>query len=264
MIGSANELHLDAFREHPEFASFRGRLELDSRAVPAQLRAGAGHLRHARRAAGPPARRAPRDRDGGDVRRPHAHAQAQPRPLSRARSARRLDAHRGREGGPLRERARRPSASTPTRRSCCARPSQRALRGERLVPDLRGAHRREPARDARRAARRGAVARRSSASRPLAVLDEIEALCQRKNEFEWLQQDAIAGGYHDVKEFRERARARLLDELGVRALRRERPRAGGAVRRALRAVRAARERVGEEGAPLQPRHAASTRSPTRR
>ena len=28
MAGSANELHLDAFREHPEFASFRGRLEL--------------------------------------------------------------------------------------------------------------------------------------------------------------------------------------------------------------------------------------------
>src|SRR5580692_4683583 len=28
MMGSANELHLDAFREHVEFASFRGRLEL--------------------------------------------------------------------------------------------------------------------------------------------------------------------------------------------------------------------------------------------
>jgi serine protein kinase len=28
MMGSANELHLDAFRQHPEFASFRGRLEL--------------------------------------------------------------------------------------------------------------------------------------------------------------------------------------------------------------------------------------------
>ena len=28
MMGSANELHLDAFREHPEFASFRGRLDL--------------------------------------------------------------------------------------------------------------------------------------------------------------------------------------------------------------------------------------------
>src|SRR4029079_16458963 len=28
MIGSANEVHLNAFREHPEFPSFRGRFEL--------------------------------------------------------------------------------------------------------------------------------------------------------------------------------------------------------------------------------------------
>src|SRR5262249_11654289 len=28
MIGSANEVHLNAFRDHPEFPSFRGRLEL--------------------------------------------------------------------------------------------------------------------------------------------------------------------------------------------------------------------------------------------
>src|SRR5262249_59717763 len=28
MMGSANELHLDAFKDHAEFASFRGRLEL--------------------------------------------------------------------------------------------------------------------------------------------------------------------------------------------------------------------------------------------
>ncbi len=45
---------------------------------------------------------------------------------------------------------------------------------------------------------------------PVAVLEEIEALCQRKNEFEWLQQDAIVGGYHDVKAFRDTLNARLL------------------------------------------------------
>ena len=28
MIASANEIHLAAFREHPEFPSFRGRMEL--------------------------------------------------------------------------------------------------------------------------------------------------------------------------------------------------------------------------------------------
>ncbi len=45
---------------------------------------------------------------------------------------------------------------------------------------------------------------------PMAVLDEIEALCQRKNEFEWLQQDTVPGGYHDVKGFREQLLTRLL------------------------------------------------------
>ncbi len=42
------------------------------------------------------------------------------------------------------------------------------------------------------------------------MITEIEALCQRKNEFEWLQQEAILGGYHDVKVFRDTLAARLL------------------------------------------------------
>jgi predicted Ser/Thr protein kinase len=46
---------------------------------------------------------------------------------------------------------------------------------------------------------------------PLAVLEEIEALCQSKTEFEWLQQDPISGGYHDVKDFRSALMGRLLE-----------------------------------------------------
>ena len=46
---------------------------------------------------------------------------------------------------------------------------------------------------------------------PLAVLDEIEALCQSKAEYEWLQQDPLAGGYHDVSDFRTAIFGRLLD-----------------------------------------------------
>jgi predicted Ser/Thr protein kinase len=45
---------------------------------------------------------------------------------------------------------------------------------------------------------------------PMAVLDEIDALCLRKNEFEWLQQEPISGGYHDVKQFREILMGRLI------------------------------------------------------
>src|SRR5690606_13034814 len=46
---------------------------------------------------------------------------------------------------------------------------------------------------------------------PLAVLEELEQLCQQKAEFEWLQQDTQAGGYHDVKLFRETLLSRLLN-----------------------------------------------------
>jgi predicted Ser/Thr protein kinase len=47
---------------------------------------------------------------------------------------------------------------------------------------------------------------------PLAVLDEIEQLCQRRSEFEWLQQDPLGGGYHDTKQFLEALSSRLLDD----------------------------------------------------
>jgi serine protein kinase len=46
---------------------------------------------------------------------------------------------------------------------------------------------------------------------PLAVLAEIDALCQRRAEFEWLQQDPLGGGYHDVRQFVESLQSRLYD-----------------------------------------------------
>jgi predicted Ser/Thr protein kinase len=47
---------------------------------------------------------------------------------------------------------------------------------------------------------------------PLAVLEEIEQLCLRRSEFEWLQQDPLGGGYHDTKQFLDSLGSRLLDE----------------------------------------------------
>jgi len=44
---------------------------------------------------------------------------------------------------------------------------------------------------------------------PLAVLKGLEALCARKEEFEWLALDAKEGGYHDVKLFLAELRERL-------------------------------------------------------
>jgi predicted Ser/Thr protein kinase len=46
---------------------------------------------------------------------------------------------------------------------------------------------------------------------PLAVLEELEELSSRTTEYEWLQQEPLPGGYHDTKSFREVSRVRLLD-----------------------------------------------------
>jgi serine protein kinase len=46
---------------------------------------------------------------------------------------------------------------------------------------------------------------------PLAVQTELDELCGRVAEYEWLQEEQLAGGYHDHKGFREALRARLLD-----------------------------------------------------
>jgi predicted Ser/Thr protein kinase len=43
------------------------------------------------------------------------------------------------------------------------------------------------------------------------VRAELDELCERVAEYEWLQEEQLAGGYHDHKAFREAVRARLLD-----------------------------------------------------
>jgi predicted Ser/Thr protein kinase len=46
---------------------------------------------------------------------------------------------------------------------------------------------------------------------PFAVLGELDELCKRAAEFDWLREKALAGGYHDHRLFREVVRSRLLD-----------------------------------------------------
>ena len=54
-------------------------------------------------------------------------------------------------------------------------------------------------------------ARSTSASRRSPCLTELDELCERVSEYEWLQEEQLAGGFHDHKSFREALRARLLD-----------------------------------------------------
>jgi serine protein kinase len=48
---------------------------------------------------------------------------------------------------------------------------------------------------------------------PFGVLSELDDLCRRDSEYDWLQQKALSGGYHDHREFRELLRHHLLDSL---------------------------------------------------
>jgi serine protein kinase len=207
-MGSANELHLDAFREHPEFASFRGRLELirtpylrsyleeqaiyDTHVVPQVKR----HVApHATRVA---AMFAVLTR----MRKPNVDKY--PRPLDSALSnllaADKMDLY-----------------STGRAADRYGRDVQKLLANS--VKDLYAESDAYPIYEGRVGASpremRGVLldAAQSPTYKclsPLAVLEEIDALCQSKAEFEWLQQEVVPGGYHDVKEFRTTVTDRLL------------------------------------------------------
>ncbi len=208
MMGSANELHLDAFREHAEFASFRGRLELarapylksyeqerliyDTHVTPQVRRHVAPHATEmaALFAVFTRMRKPNPDRYGRGVGAIVSTLTGIEKAdlYSQGRAPERLDAE-----------------------------SQKLLRA--AIKDIWAESDAYPIYEGRVGAspREMRIALLDAAQspvfkclNPLAVLEEIDALCQRRNEFEWLQQDAIVGGYHDVKTFRETLQSRLL------------------------------------------------------
>ena len=208
MMGSANELHLDAFREHPEFASFRGRLELlrtpylrsyvqeqaiyDTHVVPQIRRHVAPH------ATTVAAQFAVLTR----MRKPNTDNLG--RAVSNALSG--LTA--------VEKMALYAKGQAPERLDADA---QKVLRASvREIYEESNAH---PVYEGRIGASPremrvvlfdAAQSTRYACLSPLAVLEEIEDLCERKSEFEWLQIDSQAGGYHDVKAFGEALFAHLL------------------------------------------------------
>ncbi|MDP9000109.1 MAG: serine protein kinase PrkA [Myxococcota bacterium] len=208
MMGSANELHLDAFREHAEFASFRGRLELarvpyiksyeqerliyDTHVTPQIRRHVAPHATEIAASFAVFTR----------MRKPNPDRY--PRPIGAIVST--LTAV---EKADLYSIAKAPERLDPE--------SQKLLRS--VIRDIWSESDSYPIYEGRVGAspREMRVALLDAAQSPafrclspLAVLEEIDALCQRKNEFDWLQQDPIIGGYHDVKLFRDTLFGRLL------------------------------------------------------
>jgi predicted Ser/Thr protein kinase len=208
MMGSANELHLDAFREHPEFASFRGRLELirvpylrnykeeqaiyDTHVAPQIRRHVAPHAT----AMAAMFAVLTRMRKPNPDKYPRGLAQA----LQGLTALEKMDIYAG----------ERPPERLDAEAQKLLRANVKEIYDESdAYPIYEGRIGASP-REMRGVILDAAQSTQFKCLSPLAVLEEIEQLTQRKNEFEWLQQDAIAGGYHDVKQFREALLGRLL------------------------------------------------------
>ena len=208
MMGSANELHLDAFREHAEFASFRGRLELarvpyiksyeqekliyETHVTPQIRRHVAPHATEMAASFAVFTR----------MRKPNPDRYA--RPIGAIVST--LGAV---EKADLYSLARAPERLDPDAQKILRSAIQEIWAESDSYPIYEGRVGASP-REVRVALLDAAQSSAFRCLSPLAVLDELDALCQRKSEFDWLQQDPIVGGYHDVKVFRDTLFARLL------------------------------------------------------
>ena len=208
MMGSANELHLDAFREHAEFASFRGRLELAR--VP-YLRSYEQERSIYDTHVAPQVRRhvAPHATEMAGLfavftRMRKPNSDRYPRAVGAI-----VSTLTGVEKADLYATGKAPERLDAE--------SQKVLRA--AIKDVWAESDSYPIYEGRVGAspREMRVALLDAAQstvfkclNPLAVLEEIDALCQRKSEFDWLQQDPIMGGYHDVKTFRDTLTTRLL------------------------------------------------------
>ena len=208
MTGSANELHLDAFREHPEFASFRWRLELIRtpylRSFTHEQRIYDTHvIPHIRRHVAPHSTEmAAQFAVLTRMRKPNTdkYARALSNALSGLTAVEKMD---------LYATGRPPERLEPDAQKVLHAGVREVFEESDSYPIYEGRIGASP-REIRVVLLDAAQSSVYRCLSPLAVLDEIEQLCQRKAEFEWLQQDTQAGGYHDVKLFRETLFSRLL------------------------------------------------------
>jgi serine protein kinase len=211
LIGSSNEGHLEAFREHPEYASFRGRLELvrapylidwtlEKEIYDRQVAPGVGR---------------PVAPHATEIAALFAVLSRLHKPVPAA-FAKPLATIVG-ELNPLEKADLLALGTVPSRY------------GEEQSRELRAgieAVYRESERQANYEGRTGASPREirglilDSAQvpeykvlSPFAVLDALAELSTRVGEFEWLRQETAAGGYQDPKWFLKALRVRLLDAI---------------------------------------------------
>ncbi len=209
MVGSANELHLEAFRQHPEYASFRGRFELvrapyllsyldeqaiyEQQIVPQITKPVAPHVT---RVAAMFAVLTRMKKPQGDK-----FSKALAPVVSALTAWEKMDLY---ATGAVPEKLDPESAKL-------LRASVEAVYAESDVyPLYEGSVGASP-REMRVVLLNAAQSPNHDHLSPLAVLDEIEELCSRRAEFVWLQEKVQPGGYHDFKAMRDVVRERLFD-----------------------------------------------------
>jgi serine protein kinase len=211
MIASGNELHLSAFREHPEFESFRGRFELirapyllswvdeqkiyDSQIAPQVRRHVAPHsTRMAAMFAVLTRMRKPNvERYEGVVKDL----------VSELTAEEKLDLY-AHGVAPL----RLDEDSQKVMRSVIPQ----LYRESDSYPIYEGSVGASP-REMRTVLLDAAQSPHYDCLSPFAVLTELDALCELSQEYAFLQEEKLPGGYHDHVAFRKTLRQRLLDSL---------------------------------------------------
>jgi predicted Ser/Thr protein kinase len=209
MVASGNEVHLAAFREHPEFQSFRGRLELvrmpyllswldEQRIYEAQI------VPQVRRHVAPHATQvAAMFAVLTRMRRPNPDRYEKPLRdiVSDLTAVEKMDLYS--------------SGFAPSRLDG---DTQKLLMT--AIPELFGESDAYPIyegsigaspREMRTVLLDAAQNPRFDCLSPLAVLEELDRLCERSSEYLFLQEERLPGGYHDHALFRSALRERLLD-----------------------------------------------------
>jgi len=211
-VGSTNEVHLNAFKEIPDFASFKGRLELIR--VPYIL-----DVRHEEALY----REKLREAAGGRHIAPHtAHVAALWAVLTRMRKPQ-VDRYPSvlaeviGKLGPLEKATLYSAGEVP--------PGLTALQARELVAHIGDLHAESdnyPNYEGRIGASprelhgvllNAAASTKYSYVSPLAVLDELADLVRQGSLYEFLRQDVQPGGFHDHRRFIDLVRERLLQRI---------------------------------------------------
>jgi predicted Ser/Thr protein kinase len=211
LLGSANEVHLGAFREHVEYESFRGRLELvrapyllsyfdekkiyDLQIAPQARRHVAPHATElaAMFAVLTRMRKPNPERYEGQLREL----------VTNLTAVEKMDLYA--TGAP-------PSHLDDDDAKLLRSAIPRLYHESDAYPIFEGSVGASP-REMRGVLLDAAQSPRHECLSPLAVLTEIDRLCERTSEYAFLEQERLPGGYHDHVLFRRTLRERLLEAL---------------------------------------------------